>query len=451
MNKLWVRLSLTFTGVVLIAVLLILLAGFIVQQFDDDRARFTVNFFEQPNGLVDVLSRHYQAGHSWDNVEPIMLGAQSAFFRPDQMFVLTDQQDNVIFSPRPEQKHKPPEQNPAPILMLPIQADSQIVGHLGLLPAPREFQENRTRPPYANIVVQSLLTIAVVGGLAGIAFGLVASRWLTAPLNDVAIAARAIGKRDWSRRVEEKGSDEIKDVARAFNEMVTNLEEGEQLRRNLLADVDHELRTPLSVLKGNLRAILDEVYPMNLEEMARLYEHTRFLSRMVNDLHELAQAEAHQLPLDMQATNLSQLAALTAETFRPSAEAKGIALNTNLPENLPPVQVDPARLTQVLQNLLANALRHTPAGGTIAIKTSATPTLVYLSIADTGEGIAPEHLDHIFDRFYRTDMARTRDKGGAGLGLAIARAIVEAHGGQISVASQGVNMGSTFTIQLDKA
>jgi signal transduction histidine kinase len=275
------------------------------------------------------------------------------------------------------------------------------------------------------------------------------SRSLTAPLNNLAAAARDIGARNLSRRVEEKGSDEMVAVARAFNEMAADLEEGEQLRRNLLADTAHELRTPLSVLQGNLRAILDEVYPMNQEEMARLYDHTRFLSRLVNDLHELAQAEARQLPLDLQPTDLAQMVQHTADTFRPSAEAKGVSLKTELPPELPPCAVDSARLTQVLQNLLANALRHTPAGGAITVRAESGASGVALSIEDTGEGIPPEHLPYVFDRFYRTDPARSRDRGGAGLGLAIARAIAEAHGGRISVASAGVpGQGSTFTIHL---
>jgi signal transduction histidine kinase len=168
---------------------------------------------------------------------------------------------------------------------------------------------------------RSLVAAAVVAAIGGIAFGIVMSRSLTAPLNSLAEAARDIGRRNLSRRVEEKGTDEMVAVAQAFNEMAAGLEESEQLRRNLLADTAHELRTPLSVLQGNLRAILDEVYPMNQEEMVRLYDHTRFLSRLVNDLHELAQAEARQLPLDLEPTDLTQLAQATADTFRPSAEA----------------------------------------------------------------------------------------------------------------------------------
>jgi signal transduction histidine kinase len=298
-------------------------------------------------------------------------------------------------------------------------------------------------------IVDFLLIMAAVIGIGGIVFGVMMSRTLTAPLNSLAVAARSIGKRNLNQRVKETGTAEMIAVARAFNEMAADLQQAEQLRRHLLADVAHELRTPLAVLQANLRAILDEVYPLDQTEIARLYEQTRFLSRLVNDLHELAQAEAKQLPLNRQETDLGQLAQMTTEAFRPEAEAKGVALQLHLAANVPKISVDAARLTQVLQNLLANALRHTPAGQTITVRIEPDTDQVDVTVADTGEGIAPEHLPHIFDRFYRADPARSRDRGGAGLGLAIARAIIEAHEGRITVTSDGLpGHGSKFMIQL---
>jgi signal transduction histidine kinase len=331
--------------------------------------------------------------------------------------------------------------------LLPIQADARTIGYLGLGPA--QPQEPPEPPSFVAFLGRVLLSVAIITGISSIIFGIVMSRSLTAPLNNLAAAAQAIGARNLSQRVEEKGSDELRAVARSFNEMAATLEQAEQLRRNLLADVAHELRTPLSILQGNLRAILDEVYPLDQTEMARLYEHTRFLSRLVNDLHELAQAEARQLPLHRQDTNLAQLVKTTAESFRPGADEKGVTLDVVLPDDAPLLQVDPARLTQVLQNLLANALRHTPAGGKITLQLEANPETIHLAVADTGEGIPAEYLPHIFDRFYRTDPARSRDRGGAGLGLAIARAIIEAHDGRITAKSSGIpGQGTIFTIQL---
>ncbi len=447
MNKLWVRLSLAFSGVILVAVFIVVGASTILAEVDKDaHDRFTSRFLQQPNGLAEKLTKYYQTHQSWDGVELMLTGAQSVYFRQAGFFLADHNQQLLYFIP---EKIGQPLTQIGPDAVLPLQVNGQTVGYLGVAPMPRDFPDERRAPPYVRILEQALLIVAIVGGIGGTVFGVLMSRSLTAPLNNLAKAAKAIGARRLSERVEEKGSDEMVAVARAFNEMAAGLEQAEQLRRNLLADVAHELRTPLSVLQGNLRAILDEVYALNLTEMARLYEHTRFLSRLVNDLHELAQAEARQLPLDLQETDLTELITKTVEAFRPSVETKGVILQTELPADLSPIQVDAARIRQILQNLLANALRHTPAGGTITVRVEPTPNAVCLCIADTGEGIPPEHLPYIFDRFYRTDPTRSRDRGGAGLGLAITRAIVEAHGGQISVTSQGVaGQGSTFTIEL---
>ena len=447
MNKLWVRLSLAFGGVVLVAVSIVVITSYVIQRADDSN-RFSDRYLRESHGLIEKLADHYQTQQSWRSVEPILIGAQAVYFRRDVTFVLANQAEEVIYHGQAETIGKSLDQA-QPVLVLPVQVDDQTVGFLGLSPVP-DGGPGKDRPsPFIRILIDTLLIIAAAGGLGGIVYGVAMSRTLTAPLNGLTEAARAIGARNLSRRVEEKGTDEMIAVARAFNEMADGLEQSEQLRRNLLADVAHELRTPLSVLQGNLRAILDEVYPLNQEEMARLYEHTRLLSRLVNDLHELAQAEAKQLPLNRQETDVAALMQTTSDAFRPSIEAKEIVLTAELASDLPMIYVDAARLRQVLQNLLANALRHTPTGGVITLRAESKPDAVCLSVVDNGDGISAEHLSHIFDRFYRADPARSRDRGGAGLGLAIARAIVEAHGGQIKVTSSGrPGQGSRFIIQL---
>ncbi|MCB0163580.1 MAG: HAMP domain-containing protein [Anaerolineae bacterium] len=452
MNKLWVRLSLGFSGMVLLAVFGVALAGFLVGLAEQrDRQEFDRTPPREVTELAGDLSSYYRQRRDWSGSDVIILRAQAEDNlrrRHDRspLYVLTDAQKHIIYSIEPDQIGRPLTQNNEDNL-IPIQLDNQIVGYLGLVSAYRFGDDDP--PSFLHILGQTLFTTAGLAAVGGIVFGILMSRTLTAPLNNLAEAARSIGARDLSKRVEEKGSDELIAVARAFNEMAADLESAEQLRRNLLADVAHELRTPLTVVQGNLRAILDEVYPLDQSEMARLYEQTRLLSRLVNDLHELAQAEAKQLPLNRDETDIARLVGTVSDTFRPSAEAKGITLNSEIAADTPPVQVDAARLTQVLQNLLANALRHTPEGGRITIQAGPDGDSLRLSVADTGEGIPPEHLPHVFDRFYRTDHARTRDRGGAGLGLAIVRALVEAHGGSIKVTSAGVpGQGSTFTILL---
>ncbi|HNT25131.1 MAG TPA: ATP-binding protein [Anaerolineales bacterium] len=284
--------------------------------------------------------------------------------------------------------------------------------------------------------------------LLGAAVGVLSTRGLTAPLNKLVEAAKAVGAKNLSRRVDVKGTDEIKAVAQAFNEMAAELEKAETLRTNLLNDVAHELRTPITVIQGSLRAILDDVYEMDKAEIARLYDQTRHLSRLVDDLRELAQAEANQLPLNLTSVNVEDWVQGTAAAFRPISAEKNVTVLVEVLSQPPQIMADQARLTQCLHNLLNNALQHTPAGGTIAIRVDPAPDALFLRVQDTGEGIEAQHLPYIFDRFYRPDLARSRQAGGTGLGLAITRSYVEAHGGTIEVASEGPGKGTTFTIQL---
>ena len=316
------------------------------------------------------------------------------------------------------------------------------------LPEAERVVTTELRIRVASAIARSLLLLTITGGAVGIGAGIWMSRRLTAPLDELATGVQQIGARNLSYRVDVEGSEEVTTLAQSFNQMASDLEEAEQLRQNLLADVAHELRTPLTVLQGNLRAMLDGVYELNQEEVMRLYDQTTHLHRLINDLHELAQAEARQLPLNQQQLELGEHVQMTVEMVAPLAETEEIALQIDLPEAPVHVWVDPLRLTQVLENLLTNALRHTPAEGQIEVRLQRRNKQAILSVTDNGEGIAPENLPRVFDRFYRTADARDRHSGGTGLGLAIVRAMVEAHGGTVQVASPGLGQGCTFTIQL---
>ena len=306
------------------------------------------------------------------------------------------------------------------------------------------------RPPFfpGRFVLNNLVSLLVAVTILGILVGVLLSRGLSAPLSNLAEAARAIGGRNLTRRVDVRGSQEVQEVARAFNEMASKLEQAEILRQNLLADVAHELRTPLSVIQGNLQAILDDVYELEKTEIAQLYDQTRQLSRLVDDLHQLAQAEAGQLQLQMAEVDMTHLLADVTEVYAPIATAAGIELITQPVGDLSTIRGDRARLTQCLQNLLNNALRFTPAGGKVIVTIDQSPEQIALQVADSGAGILSEHLPYVFDRFYRVDPARSRETGGTGLGLAISRAIIEAHWGEITAHSDGLGLGSTFTIRL---
>ena len=291
-------------------------------------------------------------------------------------------------------------------------------------------------------------SIPLLGLLLGFTVSVVLSRSVTRPILQLSEAAQAIGRRDLTYRVQTRGSQELQDLAQSFNRMAEQLEHAEVTRRNLTADVAHELRTPLAVLDGNLRAMLDGVHPLNDEEIALLYEQTHHLNRLVEDLRQLSLADADQLSLNLQQVDLTHLVKETAAHFDLAAQEQGIQLTTELEEPLLHPRLDENRLRQVLHNLLSNAFRFTPRGGkvTVSAKLHSADNALEISVTDDGAGISPEELPHIFDRFYHTQETASRDRGGTGLGLAIVKAIVEAHGGTVSATSAGLGQGSAFTV-----
>ena len=354
--------------------------------------------------------------------------------------------------------HEPPATGAAGAVVSPLAtpAAGVAVSAPGAEPVSVPVPGNRLPPPRIRNPWQEipldLLRSFLFAGILGIVGGIAASRIVAAPITRLANAAQAIGAGDLSTRVPPNhSSTEMDELTTAFNTMAADLQHASELRTSLMADVSHELRTPLTVLEGNLRAALDHVYELDEEQIANLYEQTRHLIRLVNDLRELALAESAQLPLDLQALDIAPIVQETAAAFDLLGEEKGILLQTQLAPGLPPIYSDRVRVRQVLHNLLANALRHTPSGGTIIIAAQPEPAGVALSVVDNGEGIDPQAITHVFDRFYRTDPSRSRDTGGSGLGLAIVKALVEAQGGHVEAASPGFGQGSVFTLHFPHA
>jgi len=292
---------------------------------------------------------------------------------------------------------------------------------------------------------------ASVAVVAALLLTLILARLIGRPLEALTRAVRRMGAGDLRQRVPEEGSAETIDLARSFNAMATNLATSQALRQQLVADVAHELRTPLANIRGYLEAIEDGIVSADEATLRILREEAAQLNALVDDLQELAQAEAGELRLSRVAVPPRELIERATEAARPRAVEREVSLVGEAAPELPPVAVDLQRIGQVLQNLLNNALRHTPAGGRVTV--SAAPAGVWrvaLSATDTGSGIAPEDLPRIFERFYRADSARARATGGSGLGLTIARRLVEAHGGTIEVEST-FGMGSRFTVLLPVA
>ncbi len=300
-------------------------------------------------------------------------------------------------------------------------------------------------PVDINFLIRWALPVGL-GGLALIivlvALAVFAVRRISGPLDDLHEAAGRIAEGDYSVRVPLKGAPEVRSMARAFNDMAARLSQADEQRRNLLADTTHELLTPLTVIQGNLEGMLDGVYPADEANLRGVLEETNVLSRLLEDLRTLALAESGALQLKREPTELLPFLHDVAGAFQSQAAAAGVTISVEPASVLPPVEIDPSRMRQVLTNLLANDLRYSPAGGSIRLWCEADGQNIVISVQDEGPGIPPADLEHVFERFYKST-----DSGGMGLGLAIARHLVEAHGGRIS-AENAPGHGTIFRISL---
>ncbi len=290
------------------------------------------------------------------------------------------------------------------------------------------------------VVIAGLAVVIILTGLARGVAG--AAR----DLDRMLAATRRVEEGDYGVRLRTTRSDlpPVQELARGFDTMVARLEADEEQRRTLLADVSHELRTPLTVITGNLEAILDGIYPADATHLTPILDETRVMERLIDDLRTVALSEAGTLALHPEPTDPDIVIGEVLHAFVPGATAAGVTLTTATRDDLPILDLDPVRIREVLSNLVANALRHTPAGGTISLGGSSTAASVVLTVSDTGPGIDAELLPHVFDRFVKGAGSR-----GSGLGLAIARGLVEGHGGTISVESPRGG-GTTFRVELPR-
>ena len=318
-----------------------------------------------------------------------------------------------------------------------LNADNQQVGTLVI--SPNDFASSGTlSTDFLNSVNQSILISAAISGLLALILGAILFIQITAPIRQLKTAAHSIAKGDLTQRVTVRSSDELGDLGRSFNDMADNLVRAETQRHNLIADVAHELRTPLSVMRANLEGIRDEVLPLEMQRIDAIYMEALLLNRLVDDLRLLSLAEAGELKLEFNRVDSEQLIHQVLERLKPQAAQKSIRFETDIRQGLPPIWGDLDRLVQVFNNLLVNALRYTPENGLISVKAGLSPLnnrQIVFEISDNGPGIDPSKLPYVFDRFYRADQSRNRASGGSGLGLAIVKQLVEAHGGVVTVDS----------------
>ena len=316
-----------------------------------------------------------------------------------------------------------------------------------LLVTSAESIHDPAQSEFLQQVNRSLVWAGLASAVAAVVLGFFLARRLTAPLQALTVAAERISEGNLDQRVDVRGNDEISDLGRSFNRMAEALVQQERLRRDLMADIAHELRTPLAVIRGDLEALLDGVYDVTVEGLASLQEETILLSRLVDDLRALSLAEAGQLQLKRERVNLRDVLVNEISTFAPLAARKGVSLTCELREEKLEIDADPKRLQQVVANLLSNALHHTPEGGTITLAARELVDGLEMTVTDTGPGIQTEDLPRVFDRFWRSDTAQPGE--GSGLGLAIVRGLVQAHGGRVWAESQP-GEGARFRVMLPK-
>ncbi|RPI27020.1 MAG: HAMP domain-containing protein [Chloroflexota bacterium] len=403
--------------------------------------------------LVGTLEDYYSQHQTWQGVDTLMTNSPHGMMgrggmggMMNQRLRLADAQGNLVFdtqNPRSAGSLDGEEIQAA----IPITYERRTVGYLlaegGANFGPQD-QTNLLRRLTRAAQTAALLS----GGLSLLLAFLLADR-LARPVQDLTGAAQSLAAGDLSRRVPVRGDRELATLGKAFNHMAESLQQAEQSRRDMTADIAHELRTPLAVQRAHLEAIQDGVYPLSIENLDPILEQNHLLTRLVDDLRTLALAEAGRLALDLTQVDFAALVRRVVERFQPQTNSRQVEIHLTEPGvPLPEIRGDPARIEQIITNLLTNGIRYTPAGGSIEISLDGQVSdHVQLTVHDSGPGISPEALPHIFERFYRADPSRSREAGGTGIGLAIALQLAQAHGGTLS-ASNHPKGGAVFTLTL---
>ncbi|MGQ9734101.1 MAG: ATP-binding protein, partial [Candidatus Bipolaricaulia bacterium] len=404
--------------------------------------------------LRNTLIDYYREHGGWEGVREFL--AQSQLSLPGRGQAWPWRQRLVLIGPDGRVLAAPDlrllgQQLPKGLVQegLPLDVEGRKVGLLLSGPVVSQVLEPIERS-FLSSVNRSLLLGGLVALAAALALGALLLRQLTTPLKELAAATERIAAGDRELRVQIKSRDEFGQLGESFNRMAASLKKSEELRRRMIADISHELRTPLTVIRGELEALRDGIFSPTPEKLVELEEEAKLLDRLVEDLHELALAEAGELRLERGPTDLRKLIEQMSGRVRGRLAERGLELEIELPAFLPKLELDSDRIEQVLHNLLSNAERYTPAGGKITLAVKDRPEEVVVSVTDTGKGISPEELPHIFERFYRGEQSRARRHGGAGLGLAIAKQLVEAHGGRIWAESEP-GKGTKVSFTLPKA
>ena len=383
--------------------------------------------------IIAQLTEYYEVNRTWAGAEVYLFpngGHQGPGGGPPRRipFILTDPKGHVLIA---NGRYDIGDQVSASDLRqgVSISDEGKVVGVL--VPMPMPFQGQPREVQFIQRITLYLLYGALVGMVIALVLGIILARNLTRPIRELTRATHAVSEGDLSQQVPVRSRDELGELAQAFNKMSSELSRSINTRKQMTADIAHELRTPLSLILGHAEAVHDGVLPPSTENFEIIREEAARLEHLINDLRILSLADAGELSMQFETVEPQRLIQEVAGLYQFQAQKKNISVKLEIDPDLPDIQVDPGRMTQVLTNILDNALRHTPEGGSITLAARKVEDMVELSVQDTGPGLSIEDADRIFERLYRADPSRYREDGGSGLGLAIAKSIVQAHNGQI--------------------
>ena len=453
MRSISTKLILAFLSIGVVSVLIIGVVAVL-----STRAEFIRFLSDQTQtNIVNRLSEYHRTYGSWERAESIFTYSnydQQPGMGPGphlrrQPFALANASGSIII---PNGPYRRGEILTAAELRegIPITEDGEVIGFLISTRAP--FQGQPRELEFIERINRLLLYGALIGAVIALLLGVLLSRTLTHPIRELTRATHAVSEGDLSQQVSVRSNDELGELAQAFNKMSSELSRSINARKQMTADIAHELRTPLSLILGHAEAVHDGVLPPTRENFEIIREEATRLEHLVNDLRILSLADAGELSISLQTVEPQRLLQEIASTYQYQAQRKNISLDLDISASFSNIEVDPGRITQVLTNILDNALRHTPEGGRILLSAREMEHQIELAIQDSGPGLKKEDLGRIFDRFYRTDASRQRDgdvSSGSGLGLAIAKSIVQAHGGQLSAESE-TGKGLKLIITLPK-
>ncbi len=409
--------------------------------------------------LVENLEEFYRTHRSWEGVEQVFSTVQrgrgwqhgqhmgqgaTGMGMMAQRLRLFDAKGNLILDTSGESSGVYATQEELQ-QAIPLYEGKQVVGYL--FPEGGMVFSVGDEAVLVDRLTRAALMVGAITGSLSLLLALGLAYRLLRPVRALTQAAGQLAQGDLTHRVEVHGKDELAILGQAFNQMADALQRAEETRRAMTADIAHELRNPLAVQRANLEALQDGIYPLTPENLTPVLEQNILLTRLVEDLHTLALADAGHLILERRPTKIGDCVQLVIEQFHPQAVARGITLHWSAREDCPPVCVDAGRIEQIIGNLLSNALRYTPQGGDIWMDLTCTDNQIQLTVRDSGAGIPADALPHIFERFYRADRSRSRAEGGSGLGLAIARQLAQAHGGTLTAANHPQG-GAVFTLSL---